>query len=237
MGAQEAAPLIFDLHRRFSYTAAMRLIGLAVLVVLLLAAGRGNAAPVTGCCNCTGPGSCQTDPVFCDLECGQAFIEGGTCVSGSCVPPPTPAATPTATVTPTPTNTPTATATLTATPTSTATPTATPTPTPTPTSTATPTTTSTATPTSTPTLTNTATPTLTPTNTPTPTRTATPVPHNLADGDPCTASTQCTSTLCNGGVCATANPAPAVSNHTAVFIGAALLLAGLWSVRRVARRR
>ncbi len=34
-----------------------------------------------------------------------------------------------------------------------------------------------------------------------------------------------------------ANPAPAASNHMAVFIGATLLLAGLWSVRRMARRR
>ena len=91
--------------------------------------------------------------------------------------------------------------------------------------------------TATPTVTNTATATPTETPTPTPTATNTPTPHNLPDTDPCNDSRQCASALCNGGVCATANPAPAVSNHTAVFIGAALLLAGLWSVRRVARRR
>ena len=105
--------------------------------------------------------------------------------------------------------------------------------------TATPTSTATATATSTPTATRTptATPTSTPTATPTPTPTMTPTPHNLHDNDPCNDSRQCTSALCNGGVCAERNPAPAVSNHTAVFIGAALLLAGLWSVQRLARRR
>ena len=81
-----------------------------------------------------------------------------------------------------------------------------------------------------------ATPSPTPTTTPTPTATPTPTPHNLHDNDPCNDSRQCTSALCNGGVCAERNPAPAVSNHTAAFIGAALLLAGLWSVRRLARR-
>ena len=81
----------------------------------------------------------------------------------------------------------------------------------------------------------TATPTSTATNTPT--TTPTPTPHGLPDTDPCTDSRQCASALCNGGMCATANPAPAVSNRNAVFMGAALLLAGLWSVRRIARRR
>ncbi len=33
------------------------------------------------------------------------------------------------------------------------------------------------------------------------------------------------------------NPAPTVSNQNALLLGAALLLAGMWSVRRVARRR
>ena len=73
--------------------------------------------------------------------------------------------------------------------------------------------------------------------TPTPTSTPTPTPHNLHDNDPCNDSRQCASALCNGGVCAERNPAPAVSNYTAAFIGSVLLLAGLWSVRRVARRR
>jgi hypothetical protein len=90
-------------------------------------------------------------------------------------------------------------------------------------------------PTATPT--GTATPTITPTNTQTPTPTVTPTPRNLKDGDSCNDSRQCTSALCNGDVCAERNPAPAVSNHTAVFIGAALLLAGLGSVRRITRRR
>lgn len=89
----------------------------------------------------------------------------------------------------------------------------------------------TATPTSTPTNTS------TPSSTPTPTATPTPTPHNLSNGQVCNDSRQCGSTLCNGGVCAEMNPAPAVSNHTAVLMGAALLLLGLWSVGRVARRR
>ena len=65
----------------------------------------------------------------------------------------------------------------------------------------------------------------------------TPTPHNLADTDPCNDSRQCASALCNGGVCAERNPAPAVSHRNAFFIGVALLLSGLWSVRRLARRR
>ena len=73
-----------------------------------------------------------------------------------------------------------------------------------------------------------------PTQTPTPT--PTPTPHNLPDNASCNDSRQCTSTLCNGGVCAEGKPAPAVSNHVGLFIGAGLLLAGLWSVRRIARR-
>jgi hypothetical protein len=82
-------------------------------------------------------------------------------------------------------------------------------------------------------------PTQTPTatETPTPTPTMTPTPHNLPDNASCNDSRQCISALCNGGVCAEQNPAPAVSSYTAVFIGTVLLLAGLWSLRRVARRR
>lgn len=86
-------------------------------------------------------------------------------------------------------------------------------------------------PTPTPTSTSTPTPTATPTATQTPTPTLVPL------GGSCTVGTQCASTLCNGGVCATLKPAPAVSDRTGLFIGAALLLAGLWSMRRVARRR
>ena len=87
-------------------------------------------------------------------------------------------------------------------------------------------------PTPTPTPTSTPTPTATPTPTPTPTPTLIPL------GDACTGnSQQCVGGLCNGGICVQRDPAPAVSNHTAVFVGAALLLAGLWSVRRLARRR
>ncbi len=95
--------------------------------------------------------------------------------------------------------------------------------------------TATSTPAATSTPTATATPTATDTSTPTPT--PTPTPHNLPDNDPCNDSRQCTSALCNGGVCAELKPAPAVSSPVAMFIGAALLLAGLWSMRRVARRR
>lgn len=57
------------------------------------------------------------------------------------------------------------------------------------------------------------------------------------DGVPCSESTQCLSGLCNGGVCVERSPAPAVSNRNAIFVGVGLLLAGLWSVRRLARRR
>jgi hypothetical protein len=168
----------------------MTRVGLAVLVVLLLATGRGMAWNVCGIVNA----SCCDSAPFCDtgLVCdpsntsgcsglvwlgpgeGGAAGDASTGCPGTCVEP---------TATPTATSTPTATATS------------------------------------------------------TPTPTATHTPHNLADTDPCTDSRQCASTLCNGGVCATANPAPAVSNHNAVVIAAGLLLAGLWSVRRVARRR
>ncbi|MGH3053913.1 MAG: hypothetical protein ACRDL7_02925 [Gaiellaceae bacterium] len=122
-------------------------------------------------------------------------------------------------------------------PTVTPTSTATNTPTETPTTTATPTLTPTATqtPTNTPTATSTATTTPTPTNTPTPTPTFTP--NHEPDNSPCNDGKQCASGLCNGGVCAAVKPAPAVSDRNAFFVGAALLLAGLWSVRRVARRR
>jgi hypothetical protein len=53
----------------------------------------------------------------------------------------------------------------------------------------------------------------------------------------CTDSQQCAGGLCNGGICVQRNPAPAVSNHNAIFIAAGLLLAGVWQVRRLARRR
>jgi hypothetical protein len=89
-------------------------------------------------------------------------------------------------------------------------------------------------PTTTPTVTPTRTPTVTPTVTPTPT--PTPTPHNLSDGQVCNDSRQCASAFCDGGICVRRNPAPAVSNRTAVFLAAGLLLAGLWSMRRLARR-
>ena len=60
----------------------------------------------------------------------------------------------------------------------------------------------------------------------------------------CSGDGQCASGFCQFsvgpkevGTCVQRNPAPAVSNATAGFIGAVLLFAGLWSVRRVARRR
>ena len=63
----------------------------------------------------------------------------------------------------------------------------------------------------------------------------------FADGQECDHSNECASGFCQtpetSGTCVRVNPAPAVSNYTAAFIGSALLLAGLWSVRRVSRRR
>ena len=41
----------------------------------------------------------------------------------------------------------------------------------------------------------------------------------------------------SNGVCLPASPAPAMANQTLVFLGAGLLMAGLWSVRRLAARR
>ncbi len=174
----------------------MKRIGLAVLVMFALAAGRASAELVCGveftsCCpNALGPPTCNSGLVCDTSGCPLVWTGGGNggaaqsfCL-GTCVQPPTPTPTPTATPTVTPTNT--------------------------------------------------ATPTVTPTTTPTPT--PTPTPHNLHDNDPCNDSRQCTSALCNGGVCAELKPAPAVSNYTGVFIGAVLLLAGLWSVRRMAKR-
>ena len=207
----------------------MKRIGLAVLVVLLLAAGRGKVRADGTVCGFSGGPCCLSPDPSCDpgLVCDPSnpsgcspclgSLGGGEGGAASCltwlgggeggaaemVCPGTcvqPTATPTSTATPTATSTVTATATRTRTPT--------------------------ATPTST----------VTPTPTVTPTLTITPTPHSLADNDPCNASTQCASGLCNAGVCAARKPAPAVSTHTAVFIGAALLLAGLWSVRRLARR-
>jgi hypothetical protein len=65
-----------------------------------------------------------------------------------------------------------------------------------------------------------------------------------ADGIPCDDKLDCASGFCQptmpplpSGICVTRNPAPAASTHTTMLMGAALLLAGLWSVRRVARRR
>ena len=76
----------------------------------------------------------------------------------------------------------------------------------------------------------------TPTPTSTPTPTVTPTPRNLKDGAPCNNSQQCASGLCNGGVCAERKPTPAVSSGIGLFVAAGLLLAGLWSIRRLARR-
>ena len=53
----------------------------------------------------------------------------------------------------------------------------------------------------------------------------------------CNSNSDCLSGLCNGGVCVQRKPAPAVSNHTAIFVGAGLLLTGLWQVRRRLARR
>jgi hypothetical protein len=191
----------------------MARIGLAVLVVLLLAAGQSNAlAPcgflggqcciaVSACnpglvCDTNNPTGCLPALVWLGGGNGGAAGDINVVCPGTCVQP---SATPTHTPTNTPINT----------------------------------------PTHTPTNTPINTPTHTPTNSPKPmvTPTSTQTPHGLADDQACTDSRQCTSALCNGGVCAKRNAAPAVSSHTAVFIGAALLLAGLWSVRRVERRR
>ena len=197
-----------------SRRAAMTRIGLAVLVVLLLAAGCSEVQAVGTSCGFSGGPCClppdpSCDPgLVCDSNnfsgCSPCLIwpggaEGGAaaCLTwlGGGHGGAAEVVCPGTCVQPT------------ATPTSTATPTVTPTPTATSTSTA------------------------------TPTPTVTPTPHNLMNNDLCNDSRQCTSALCNGGVCAERNPAPAVSSHTAVFIGAALLLAGLWSVQHVARRR
>jgi len=201
-----------------------------VLVVLLLVV-RGNAQPPCGAsagAECCPDQTCQNDLVcdpFNDSACsglvwlgdGRAawdcltWLGGGEGGAASC-----PAVCLGTCVEPTATPTSTATATATSTPT--ATPTATSTPTATPTATTTPTSTATATATGTPTET----------------------PHNLSDGEACTDSRQCASALCNGGVCATAKPAPAASTYTTMLMGAGLLLLGLLSVRRVAdagRRR
>ena len=118
----------FDSHRSISYTPAVTRVGLAVVVVLLLAAGRANATNGCGllgepCCPPNGVLPCNS-PFVCDPNnvtgCTGLVAPGGsggaaaifcpgTCVEAS----PTP--TPTATSTPTPTDT--ATATPTATPT------------------------------------------------------------------------------------------------------------------------
>jgi len=229
--------------------------GLAVLVVLLLAAGRANAVNGCGlldqpCCQPNGVlsdgvpsnavASCNP-PLVCDPNdftgCPALVAPGGSggaaelSCPGTCVEP-SPTPTPTATSTPTPTDT------ATATPTSTPTPTATPTPTNTPTST----------PTATPTPTN------TPTSTPTATPTATPTFIGL--GQSCSAPTECASGFCAQGVCCNeecdgpleacdrtdrvgtcskAAPAPAVSTHGLVIV--AVLLAGVGIFQLAQRRR
>ncbi len=66
----------------------------------------------------------------------------------------------------------------------------------------------------------------------------------LADGQKCDANSECASGFCQfplvdppAGTCVERNPAPAASTHTTILMGTGLLLAGMWSVRRVARRR
>ena len=65
----------------------------------------------------------------------------------------------------------------------------------------------------------------------------------FADGHGCDTNSSCASGFCQfpdpvpRGTCVTRNPAPAVSDYTVVFIGTVLLMLGLWSVQRVARRR
>ena len=176
-GVNPCSTRLLILSPVYGTPAAMMRIGLAVLVVLLLAAVRANAGgPVGGGCSpACGPcqicvlNSCSTLPA--GLPCGPSAVCD---IFGVCV-------------------------TFTQTPTATSTPTATPTSTPTP--------------------------------------TVTPTPHNLPDNESCNDSRQCTSALCNGGVCAERKPAPAVSNHFVLFISAGLLLIGLWSAQRMARRR
>ena len=110
-----------------------------------------------------------------------------------------------------------------------------PTNTPTATPTATDTPTATPTPTKTPTATHTPTATATPTASNTPT--VTPTPHNLPDTDPCNDSRQCASGFCNGKDCVERTTAPVVSSHNVIWLAAGLLVLGLWSMLRVARRR
>jgi len=171
-----------------------------------------------------------------------------TCTStptDTLTPTPTLTRTPTVTASQTPAETstpsPSGTATHSPTPTSTVPSTGTATATPTPTATNSPT--ATRTPTTSPTVTRTSTPTMTPSATPTRTSTATPTPTSTETPRPqgtplvCSNDTQCPSGLfCVNGVCVRRNNAPAVSNRTGLFVAAGLLLAGLWSVRRRARR-
>jgi hypothetical protein len=96
----------------------MTRIGLAVLVVLLLAAGRGNAGPA-----CCGPGPCSATDCCAGLVCVQSGLtwlggaEGGAAAVGCNDTCEVPTTTPTSTATATPTVTPTATRTPTVTPT------------------------------------------------------------------------------------------------------------------------
>ena len=120
----------------------------------------------------------------------------------------------------------------------TATPTRTQTATPSATSTATATRTQTATPSATATRTQTATPSATSTVTATRTQTATPsaTPTLVPNGGACSDDSQCASGLCVNGICAPGHGAPVLSSHNELLIAVVLLLAGMWSVWRLARR-
>jgi hypothetical protein len=128
---------VLELHRRSCRPITMTRIGLAVLVVLLLGAGRAsaNGCGLSGepCCfgSMTSPPICITPGLVCDPNnttgCGALVWQGGgqggaaelvcpgTCVQPTATPTSTGTPTPTATNTPTPTGTPTPTSTPTAT--------------------------------------------------------------------------------------------------------------------------
>ena len=85
----------------------------------------------------------------------------------------------------------------------------------------------------------TATPTMTPTFTATPTRTptATSTPTLVPNGGTCTDDSQCASGICRGGICVLGQSVPVLSGRNELVMAFSLLLAGLWSVWRLARRR
>jgi len=71
----------------------------------------------------------------------------------------------------------------------------------------------------------------------TPTVASTPTPTLVPLGGTCDTDPQCVSKSCVDDVCIPEQGAPVVSSSNTVFLIAGLLVLGLWSVRRSARRR